>query len=103
VGTVVAIPLFILLSYLSPLSYLIMVAALTLGACYLAGEGEKIWGRQDPSVIVIDEIVGFLWTVAFLPATWVTIGVGFILFRFSIFSNPFPFVPWSGNYEEDGQ
>ncbi|HEY9007752.1 phosphatidylglycerophosphatase A family protein [Ohtaekwangia sp.] len=41
-------------------------------------EGE--WGK-DSSRVVIDEVAGMCISVLFIPLTWVTIAVAFILFR----------------------
>ncbi|NNK89523.1 MAG: phosphatidylglycerophosphatase A [Saprospiraceae bacterium] len=39
------------------------------------------WG-DDPSKVVIDEFVGYLIGILFLPVTWVNILLCFVLFRF---------------------
>ena len=38
-------------------------------------------GLEDPSIVVVDEIVGMWVSLLFLPLTWTTAIVGFILFR----------------------
>lgn len=62
-------------------AFLIAAAAL---ACWLCGRAEKVFGVHDDTRIVLDEVVGFWTTVAFLPrsASWPWWLVGFVLFRF---------------------
>jgi phosphatidylglycerophosphatase A len=38
-------------------------------------------GAQDPSIVVIDEVIGQWIALLFVPVTWKTVLVGFILFR----------------------
>jgi phosphatidylglycerophosphatase A len=47
-------------------------------------------GRDDPSEVVIDEVVGMAVTLAFLPLTAKAIWIGFILFRVLDIVKPFP-------------
>ena len=64
-----------------PLQLLTFLALLFLSfwACDEAG---KIYNEADDGRIVIDELVGYLVTVAFLPFTWTTAILGFFCFRF---------------------
>ena len=62
--------------------------ALTVVAVWAAG---KIADQQhpDPSEVVIDEVVGMMVTLAYLPWSFVSIGLGFLLFRvFDILKPP---------------
>jgi len=55
---------------------------------WASGVCETLWGR-DPGRVVIDEVVGMLVTVAFVPLTWKSVWLGFFLFRFfDIFKPP---------------
>jgi len=40
-----------------------------------------LWG-DDPSKVVVDELVGYLITLLFVPLTWTNIWIAFVLFRF---------------------
>ncbi|MEN2993865.1 MAG: phosphatidylglycerophosphatase A [Thermodesulfovibrio sp.] len=42
---------------------------------------EKKSKKRDPSYIVIDEFVGYLISIAFIPISWKNLLVAFILFR----------------------
>ena len=47
---------------------------------YSAGRAAPEWG-EDPGQVVVDEGVGFLFAVAFLPASAGTVIAGFFVFR----------------------
>ena len=88
-GTLVSIPLYLALSSLSWPLYLVSVSLLTLLAVHASGEAEKIFGRKDSPRIVIDEIVGLLWSLAFVAQTGWRIAAAFFLFRmFDILKPP---------------
>jgi phosphatidylglycerophosphatase A len=80
-GTLVGIPLYLALSSLSWPLYLVSVSVLTLLAVYASGEAERIFDRKDSPRIVIDEIVGLLWSLAFVGPTIGRIVLAFFLFR----------------------
>ena len=89
-GTMVAIPLFILLSrWGTPgvLAGLIFTAVLGIPA---ADHMEKSLGASDPGKVVIDEIAGFLLTMVGSPVAIPHIVAGFFLFRFFDIVKPAP-------------
>ena len=89
VGTAAAIPLFVVLSLLPHAIYLAILLVIALLACWVAGRAEKILDDKDSSVIVIDEVVGYLVAMALIPASWASVLVGFIVFRlFDIIKPP---------------
>lgn len=93
VGTMVAVPLAVPASWLSDWSagaYALVLAAVVMLACWVAGQAERIFGEHDSRRIVIDEIVGYLVAVALLPASGVTLAAGFVLFRAFDVAKPFP-------------
>lgn len=55
-----------------------------------ASEAERHFGRTDPGYIVIDEVVGMLVTLAFLPVNATGILVAFLLFRVFDVVKPWP-------------
>ncbi len=59
--------------------FIILIVLFLLGL-YTAGEIEKERGK-DPSIVVIDEIVGMGISVLFLPRNWVLFLIAFFLFR----------------------
>lgn len=92
-GTLVAIPIYLLLQPLSLINFLIIVTLLSLFSFYIAGKSAEMLGIHDHGGIVIDEICGYLVAMALAPPGWQWIIVGFVLFRiFDIFK------PWPINY-----
>ena len=88
-GTLAGIPIYYLLSGFPPLLYLMTWGALLFLSFWAAGAAGKIYGVVDDGRIVIDELVGYLVTVAFLPFSWPTALLGFLLFRiFDILKPP---------------
>lgn len=90
-GTLVAIPLYLLLSRLELLPYLIVVATGFLAGIYVCDKTSKALGVHDHSGIVWDEIIGYWITMIAIPAvTWQWILAGFVLFRFFDIVKPWP-------------
>lgn len=81
VGTLAGIPVFYLMAKLTPALYALVWVALLLVSFWSASEAGKIYGVVDDGRIVIDELVGYLATVAFLPFSWTAALLGFIFFR----------------------
>lgn len=65
-----------------PLLYATALIIGILGACWASGVAERVFGQKDDSRIIIDEVVGYWTTVAFLPRSWFYCLWGFVLFRF---------------------
>jgi phosphatidylglycerophosphatase A len=47
-------------------------------------------GIEDPGIVVVDEIMGMWASLLFLPLTWWTVGIGFVLFRIMDIVKPYP-------------
>jgi len=92
-GTVVAIPLFILLSNFDLITYLLITLIVTLIGIYLCSYTSKALGVHDHSGIVIDEIAGYLITMIAVPADITWIIAGFVLFRVFDILKPWP-ISW---------
>lgn len=89
-GTLAGIPCFYLISRLPwPLAVLTLVALLLL-SFWVSDLAGRIYGVADDGRIVIDELVGYLVTVAFLPFTWQTALLGFFWFRLFDITKPPP-------------
>ena len=89
-GTLVAIPLYILLQDLPLLMYIFITAALFLLGVWLCQITTRDLGVHDHSGIVWDEIVGYLITMAAAPAGWLWLVLGFALFRLFDIWKPWP-------------
>ena len=89
-GTLAGIPIFWALSHLPVWGYGLAVAALFCAAAWVSGQADVYLGRHDHPGIVIDEVAGFLVTMLGLPATWLNIILGFVLFRVFDILKPWP-------------
>ena len=74
----------------SPGVELAAVVLLFAAGVWAAQAAEQHFGRTDPGYIVIDEVVGMLITLLFLPVTWKGALAGFLLFRLFDIVKPFP-------------
>lgn len=90
VGTIATLPLAALFIWLGPLVHMFLTMILTVVAILACEKYEKQVGGHDHSHIVIDEVVGFLITMTWLPLTWQSFVFGFILFRFFDILKPWP-------------
>jgi len=75
----------------SQLNLLIFTLGLLILGFLVSGKAEKVFGRNDPSCIVIDEVCGMLLSLLLLPyyAVWVVI-LAFFYFRLLDTLKPFP-------------
>ncbi len=89
-GTLVGIPIYLLLLPLSALTYAAVVLLMFGLGVWLCHVTEKDLGVHDHPGIVWDEIVGYLITMFMAPAGWVWIVAGFFLFRVFDIWKPFP-------------
>ena len=97
-GTLVALPFFLFLQFLpQPLIFLFIITIFFIGI-YVSDKTSRALGMEDPSCIVIDEIVGFLLLLILVSYTSATGGLitkmdfilAFILFRLFDIWKPFP-------------
>jgi len=89
-GTLVAIPIFLVLSSIPFPLYALTILTFFFFASWISGEAERCWGKKDHPRIVIDEIMGYLITMLWLPRTILFIILGFLLFRFFDILKPPP-------------
>lgn len=89
-GTLVAIPIFLILVTFSPIIYLSFVTILFFIGCWSSALTAQALNVHDHPGIVIDEIVGYLITMIFVPVTWYWVLLGFLLFRLFDIWKPWP-------------
>ena len=89
-GTLMAIPIYYFLSSISTPVYELTLAAFFFFSSWIAGQAERYWKKKDDQRIVIDEIMGFLVTMLWIPKSPLFITAGFLLFRFFDILKPFP-------------
>jgi phosphatidylglycerophosphatase A len=78
---VVGIPLYWIMYDWHWVAYAAATLAFTGASIWLHHAGDRILGEKDSRRLVWDELVGFLFAVAFLPFTWQLIVVAFLLER----------------------
>jgi phosphatidylglycerophosphatase A len=89
-GTLGAVPLCWALSRLPWPAYLAATAAVALLGVLAADRAGRYWGVADASPIVIDEVAGYLVTMATVPFSWGAALAGFVLFRLLDVTKPWP-------------
>lgn len=90
VGSLMALPFYYLLHYLSALEYsLVVVVGFAVGIL-LCEKTSRDLGVHDHGGIVWDEIIGMWLTLLLIPFSWLNVVVGFFLFRFFDIVKPWP-------------
>ena len=92
-GTLVAIPLAIALDRLAGGNAALLAASILVcaaAAVWSADVFARASGVKDPSAVVSDEIAGYLFAVAFMPATAPRLFAAFVAFRFFDIVKPPP-------------
>ena len=56
----------------------------------VAGKASRIMKHKDPSFVVIDEAAGIFMTFFWVPVSWTSIIIGFVLFRLFDIVKPWP-------------
>jgi Phosphatidylglycerophosphatase A and related proteins len=74
----------------SPFVEVALIAALFAAGVWAGTTAERYFGGIDPGPIVIDEVVGMLITLAFIPVGWSGALAGFVLFRIFDVFKPYP-------------
>ena len=81
-GTLVTVPLAFALAPLPLWQYALVVVAIIAIAIWAADRADRAWGTHDTGRIVVDEVAGYLTTMALVDrAHWVPLAVGFVVFR----------------------
>jgi len=89
-GTLLAIPVFLLLSCIPSPVYEWTIIAFFFLASWVSDKAQSHWGKKDDQRIVIDEIMGFFMAMMWLPKTALFVALGFVLFRFFDIVKPPP-------------
>jgi phosphatidylglycerophosphatase A len=89
-GTLVAIPIELLLSPIRSPVYELTLLTFFFFSSWIAERAQNHWQKKDDQRIVIDEIMGYFLTMLWIPKTLLFISVGFLLFRLLDIVKPFP-------------
>ena len=74
----------------TPQRILVALVAVTVVGVWAGSRVERVLGRKDPGIIVIDEVAGMLLSVILLPPTIPALVTAFLLFRLFDIWKPFP-------------
>lgn len=89
-GSLAGVPVVFLLSQSSPIFYMLCVGLLTLFSIVVIQAYENLHQNHDSQKIVLDEVVGYMIAMTWLPFTWQSYLLAFVLFRFFDILKPFP-------------
>ena len=90
-GSLAALPLYALVRWAGmPAVELVTIIAVFAIGIWAATGTERALARKDPGPVVIDEVLGMLVTLAFLPLSVWGITTGFLIFRLFDVIKPFP-------------
>lgn len=90
IGTLLAVPLFLLFCHLPLHLYLLLLLTALIIGIYVCGRTAQDLRVHDHSGIVWDEFVGFWITMFMIPVSWQSLVAGFLLFRLFDIWKPFP-------------
>jgi phosphatidylglycerophosphatase A len=74
----------------SPLVEAALIALVFAAGAWAGTQAERYFGGIDPGPVVIDEVLGMLITLAFIPVGWSGALAGFFLFRVFDVVKPYP-------------
>ncbi|MDD5578729.1 MAG: phosphatidylglycerophosphatase A [Methylobacter sp.] len=100
-GTLAAIPVYWLFAQTHIVIYSLLTIAVTISGVRICGWAAEKLGEHDYGGIVWDEIAGYLITMWWVPFTWKTIVLGFLLFRVFDILKPWP-IKWVDQYVGGG-
>jgi phosphatidylglycerophosphatase A len=90
-GTLVGVAVFYgLRAFGGPVAEPTAIVILFAVGVWASGVAERHWQRTDPGPVVIDEVVGTLLTLLWLPLTGLGVFVGFLVFRVLDVVKPWP-------------
>jgi phosphatidylglycerophosphatase A len=89
-GTLLGLPLAWVFAQGSPVGYMIKAVLFLFFAVAVAEFYEREFKAHDPKEIVIDEIIGYVIAMTWLPLTWQSFLAAFIVFRFFDIVKPPP-------------
>jgi phosphatidylglycerophosphatase A len=100
-GTLAAIPLYFLLAAFGTVTYLLATATVFAVGIWASDRAAREYGVHDHGSIVIDEVAGFLVSMAFLPVNLASVVLAFLAFRLFDIVKPWP-VAWLDRHVTGG-
>ena len=91
VGSAAGLIVYLLVWWIrSPVLEVGLIVTVFAAGVWAATEAERFFGGIDPGPVVIDEVLGMLITLAFMPVGVATAIAGFVLFRIFDVIKPYP-------------
>jgi phosphatidylglycerophosphatase A len=90
VGTLGAVPLYLLVARFGHGAVALAAIAATAVGVWAASVVSRDLGKKDPQVVVIDEVAGFLTTMILAPSGWRSVVLGVVVFRLFDIAKPWP-------------
>lgn len=91
VGSAAGLVVYLLVWWTQSSMLEVALIAVTFGAgIWAATQAERFFGGIDPGPVVIDEVLGMLVTLAFIPVGWSGALAGFVIFRVYDVIKPYP-------------
>lgn len=89
-GALIAVPLWQHFGW-SPQWFIALTVVVLPASIWAAGETARGYGKKDPGLVVVDEVLGMWITLAgALHLNWKSVLAGFILFRLLDITKPWP-------------
>ena len=89
-GTAVGVAVYVLFSFFTVPVYLFVTTAFVFLSILVSHKAEQLFEKKDPPEVVIDEIAGYLVTMATFPPDWIYMAAGFVFFRIMDIAKPYP-------------
>lgn len=89
-GSIAGVCLFYLLQGSGWLIYFLCILFVIALGLLTSGRMEKLLNKKDPSCVVIDEVMGMLIALSFLPADLKIVFLAFLIFRILDTFKPYP-------------
>ena len=90
-GSAAGLALFVLLRAIGlPWIEPVAIVALFAAGTWAGNVAERYFGGIDPGPVVIDEVMGMLITLVFVPVSWAGALLGFLVFRVLDVVKPWP-------------
>jgi len=89
-GSIAGVGLFYLLRGSGWLIYFLCILCIIILGLLTSGRVEKLLNKKDPSCVVIDEVMGMLIALSFLPADLKIVVLAFLIFRILDTFKPYP-------------
>ena len=93
-GSLLGIVIFMSISHFSRSLFFITLLGITAIGIWSSDEAEKLYEKKDPSYVVIDEVIGLLFTMLFLPFQLKYVLIAFVVFRIMDIIKPYPARQW---------